>query len=295
MPRTKISEFSATPGDNTDIDGIDIAEGCAPSGINNAIRELMAQLKDMQTGSSGDTFTLTTVNSTTVDTTNLEVTNLKAKDGTSAGSIANSTGVVTLASSVLTTTDINGGTVDGTAIGSSSASTGAFTTVSASGVITSTVSNGTAPLSITSTTKVANLNVDQLDGADWAAPAAIGSTTPAAGTFTTITGKKGVGTPVALTSTSASIAVNMNDSNFTHTFTENTTLANPTNLTAGQSGVIVFTQHASSPKTLAFGSYWDFPSGTVPTVTASNSAVDVLAYYVNSSTSITAKLLGDVK
>jgi hypothetical protein len=123
MARTKISEFSATPGDNTDIDGIDIAEGCAPSGINNAIRELMAQLKDMQTGSSGDTFTLTTVNSTTVDTTNLEATNLKAKDGTAAGSIANSTGVVTLASSVLTTTDINGGTVDGTTIGATTPST----------------------------------------------------------------------------------------------------------------------------------------------------------------------------
>jgi hypothetical protein len=123
MARTKISEFSATPGDNTDIDGIDIAEGCAPSGINNAIRELMAQLKDMQTGSSGDTFTLTTVNSTTVDTTNLEATNLKAKDGTAAGSIADSTGVVTLGSSVLTTTDINGGTVDGTTIGATTPST----------------------------------------------------------------------------------------------------------------------------------------------------------------------------
>jgi hypothetical protein len=123
MARTKISEFSATPGDNTDIDGIDIAEGCAPSGINNAIRELMAQLKDMQTGASGDTFTLTTVNSTTVDTTNLEATNLKAKDGTAAGSIANSTGVVTLGSSVLTTTDINGGTVDGTTIGATTPST----------------------------------------------------------------------------------------------------------------------------------------------------------------------------
>ena len=72
-------------------------------------------------------------------------------------------------------------------------------------------------------------------------------------------------------------------------------LANPTNLTAGQSGVIVFTQHASSPKTLAFGSFYDFPGGTVPTVTATNSAIDVLAYYVNSATSITAKLLGDVK
>jgi hypothetical protein len=123
MARTKISEFSATAADNTDIDNINIAEGCAPSGINNAIRELMAQLKDMQTGASGDAFTLTTVNSTTVDTTNLEATNLKAKDGTAAGSIANSTGVVTLASTVLTTTDINGGTVDGTTIGATTPST----------------------------------------------------------------------------------------------------------------------------------------------------------------------------
>lgn len=58
MAKTKISEFSATPSDNTDIDGINIAEGCAPSGINNAIRELMSQLKDQQTGASGDSFTV---------------------------------------------------------------------------------------------------------------------------------------------------------------------------------------------------------------------------------------------
>ena len=56
MPRTRISEFSATAADNTDIDSIDIAEGCAPSGINNAIRELMAQLKDFQTGAASDPF-----------------------------------------------------------------------------------------------------------------------------------------------------------------------------------------------------------------------------------------------
>jgi hypothetical protein len=56
MARTKISEFSATAADNTDIDNINIAEGCAPSGINNAIREMMAQLKDFQTGSAGDPF-----------------------------------------------------------------------------------------------------------------------------------------------------------------------------------------------------------------------------------------------
>jgi hypothetical protein len=89
-----------------------------------------------------NTLTSTAVNATTVDATNVEVTNIKAKDGTAAGSIADSTGVVTLASTVLTTTDINGGTIDGTAIGASSASTGAFSTLSASGNVT--LSGGTA-------------------------------------------------------------------------------------------------------------------------------------------------------
>jgi len=59
-------------------------------------------------------------------------------------------------------------------------------TISATGAITSTVSTGTAPLVIASTTKVSNLNVDLLDGADWAAPAAIGTGTPNSGAFTTV-------------------------------------------------------------------------------------------------------------
>ena len=58
MPKTKISEFSSTAANNTDIDGINIAEGCPPSAINNAIRELMAQLKDQQAGTAGDNFTV---------------------------------------------------------------------------------------------------------------------------------------------------------------------------------------------------------------------------------------------
>jgi hypothetical protein len=75
------------------------------------------------------------LNATTADLTNIEVTNIKAKDGTSAGSIADSTGVVTLASSVLTTTDINGGTIDGAVIGGASAAAGSFTTLNTSGAV----------------------------------------------------------------------------------------------------------------------------------------------------------------
>jgi hypothetical protein len=106
---------------------------------------------------SGQVLTTNTINETTaasgvtidsvllkddgVNATNLEITNLKANDGTSAGSIANSTGVVTLASSVLTTTDINGGTIDGTVIGGSTAAAGSFTTIVGTGNVN--IDNGT--------------------------------------------------------------------------------------------------------------------------------------------------------
>jgi hypothetical protein len=71
MPKTKISEFDVDPSNNTDINSINIAEGCAPSGINNAIRQLMSDLKEQQTGASGDNFTVggnLTVTGTTVHT-----------------------------------------------------------------------------------------------------------------------------------------------------------------------------------------------------------------------------------
>ncbi len=58
MAKNKISEYSSVAANNVDIGNINIAEGCAPSGINNAIRELMAQLKDQQTGADGDSFTV---------------------------------------------------------------------------------------------------------------------------------------------------------------------------------------------------------------------------------------------
>ena len=58
MPKTKISEFDVDPANNTDINSINIAEGCAPSGINNAIRQLMSDLKEQLTGASGDPFTV---------------------------------------------------------------------------------------------------------------------------------------------------------------------------------------------------------------------------------------------
>ena len=103
------------------------------------------------------------------------------------------------------------------------------------------------------------------------------------------------GTITALTD-GATITPNMNNANnFSVTLGGNRTLANPTNLTAGQSGVIVVTQDGTGSRTLAYGSNWKFPGGTAPTLTTTASAVDVIAYYVESASRITARVVADVK
>jgi hypothetical protein len=102
------------------------------------------------------------------------------------------------------------------------------------------------------------------------------------------------GEVTALTSAST-ITPNLADSNnFSVTLDTNATLANPTNIVAGQSGVITITQDATGSRTLAYGSYWKFAGATAPTLTTTASAVDVLVYYVESSTRITASLINNV-
>jgi len=68
------------------------------------------------------------------------------------------------------------------------------------------------------------------------------------------------------------------------------TLANPSNQIAGQSGAIAITQNATTAALVAYGSNWKFQSGA-PSVSTTLSSVNVIAYYVESSSRITAQLL----
>ena len=119
----------------------------AVNGINSGaetLANLVATTANVTTGN------ITTVNATTVDTTNIEVTNVKAKDGTASATIADSTGVMTIASSVLTTTDINGGTLDNVVIGGANAAAITGTTITAdTSVSTDTISEKTSAAGVT--------------------------------------------------------------------------------------------------------------------------------------------------
>lgn len=182
-----------------------------PSDVNNAIRELMKQLKDFQVGAQGDGATFSSLN--------------------------------------LTTTPLavgSGGT------GATSFSSGALLKGSGTSAVT-TASAGT----------------------DYAGMAT-------AQTFT----KAQRGAIVTLTD-GATVTPDMADgNNFSLTLGGNRTLANPTNLTAGQSGSIFLVQDGTGSRTLAYGSYYDFAGGTAPTLTTTANAVDRIDYVVRSTTSI---------
>jgi len=98
----------------------------------------------------------------------------------------------------------------------------------------------------------------------------------------------------ALTS-AATITPDFSDSNnFSVTLAHTATLANPTNLVAGQSGCIWVTQDGSGSRLLSYDTYWDFTGGTAPVLSTAAGAVDCIVYAVQSSTKITATLISNL-
>jgi hypothetical protein len=204
MSKDKISDYSETPGNNTDIGGINIAEGMLPSDVNNAIREQMAQLKKFQSGTSGESVTFVTANVTTANAGQVNVDNLRL-DGNTLSS-TNTNGDIELTpngngrvtTSALSATsprvitainDTNGNELFGvTATGSAvneftvaNAATGNAPTLSATGSDTNIDINITPKG--TGEVNLSKVDIDSgtIDGTT------IGGSSAAAGTFTALT------------------------------------------------------------------------------------------------------------
>ena len=221
------------------------------------------------------------------------------------GKLIKNNASVTIAANIITALGFSG-PHNGT-VGATTPNTAAVTTLSATGAITSTLATGTAPLVVASTTKVVNLNVDQLDGADWAAPASIGSTTPAAGAFTTLAASStitGTGftnyfaSPPALGTTApaevrvttgwaanltltdaATVAWDTALSQVaTFTFVStNRTIGTPTNLKNGAFYALKVVQNAGS-NTLTWASTFKWTGGTAPTLSTGAGAIDIFLF-----------------
>lgn len=118
--------------------------------------------------------------------------------------------------------------------------------------------------------------------------AANGSGNVITGLLTANTGASPLGT---LTS-NTTINIDLSQyNNWQLTLANTATLANATNTTVGQSGVIFITQDTTGSRTLAYGSMWKFLNATAPTLSTAANTVDILVYVVQSSTRIDANLL----
>jgi hypothetical protein len=186
MAKTKISEFSSTAADNTDITNINIAEGCSPANVNNAIRSLMSVLKNQQDGSSGDPFTVAgtlVASGQVVSSGTLNVTGafqLDATAGASGQALVSAGGantptwstLGTMAAQNSTTVAITGGTITGiTDLAVADGGTGA-STITANSVI---LGNGTSALSGNLVAPSTSGNILTSNGTTWT------SATPAGG------------------------------------------------------------------------------------------------------------------
>jgi hypothetical protein len=83
--------------------------------------------------------------------------------------------------------------------------------------------------------------------------------------------------------------------NYSLTATGNFTMAFPTNVVAGQSGMIAITQDATGSRVVTWASGWVAAGGTKPVLTTAANAVDYISYYVETTGRIFISMIADVK
>ena len=119
------------------------------------------------------------------------------------------------------------------------------------------------------------------------------NTLTGANTYTSLTSfnKQVISTIVTLTD-AASVALDLSTgNNFLVQLGGNRTLQNPTNVKVGQIGHVYLVQDGTGSRTLAYGTQYNFPSGTAPTLSTSVNSVDMLVYSARTTTALDCVLL----
>ena len=179
---------------------------------------------------------------------------------------------------VLTVTDNSGISIAGTAVSATAAQLNVMASVTSSAAELNVLDG--IPAGLTAT------ELGYSDGVTSAIQTQMDTKTASTVANTWTAGQRGEIT--ALTD-GATITIDMADSNnFSVTLAGNRTFANPSNDTAGQSGSIFITQDGTGSRTASWGTDWEFPGGTAPTLTTTAAAVDRVDYVIKSGTSIQA-------
>ena len=248
-----IKEYDTTAGNNSTINSIDISEGCAPSGINNAIRQVLADSRSQwndanwfEYGDGNGSFTITYASGTSFTVDGIDVTSIYH-----AGRRLRAVGSAT-------------GTIYGT-ISSSSFSTN--TTVN--------VTWDSGSLSNESLT----ISLSILDSTNSGIPV-LNQTLEVNGT---VLSDKAYIAEATLTD-GATIDWNMSTEAVAKvTLGGNRTLNAPTNGSTGQFASLLVIQDGTGSRTLTWNAAYEFKDDTAPTLTTTASKGDLFVFRYNGS------------
>ena len=268
MSKDSISQYDSTANNNTDVGGVNVDEGTAPSNINNAIRELMSHLKEMDVGTNALTSPqITSINlghasDTTLARTSAGVMSIEGVDVTTISATQ------TLTNKTLTSPKIN----------EDVAVTATATEINVLDGVTSTTAELNKLDGVTATTAELNYTDVTTLGLSEASKAV---TADANGVVSFDNGT--IEEATTFTSSSNVATLNLQDGNvFEHTLTENVTLtfSNPASSGRVSSFVLKIKQDASaSGFTVTFPSSVDFVGGSSPTLTSTANGIDVFVIF----------------
>ena len=155
--------------------------------------------------------------------------------------------------------------------------------------IGSTASFATTAFNLTGTASTASFATTSFDlsGTPAILVSSVGiNTTTVSGTKLYLNGNA-ASNIVGLGSTTATTTLDFSQgNNFSLTLGATITIANPTGVTTGQSGVIFIQENETGAYTVGWGTSWDFASATAPTLITTANALNALPYFARSTTSI---------
>jgi hypothetical protein len=285
-----IKEYDTTAGNNSTINSIDISEGCAPSGINNAIRQILADSRSQwndanwfEYGDGDGSFTIAYASGTSFTVNGIDVTSIYHA-GRRVRAVGSSTGTIygTISSSSFSTNTTVNVTWDSGSLSNESL------TISLS-ILDSTNSG----IPVLNQTVDINGNELILD--------ADADTSITADTDDQIDIKAG-GTDVASFKT-ANLLLNVGAYNAESTLTDgatiswdastdpvakvtlggNRTLGDASNGQAGQFVSLLVIQDGTGSRTLTWNAAYEFASDTAPILTTTASQGDLFVFRYNGS------------
>lgn len=285
-----IKEYDTTAGNNSTINSIDISEGCAPSGINNAIRQVLADSRSQwndanwfEYGDGNGSFTITYASGTSFTVDGIDVTSIYHA-GRRLRAVGSATGTIygTISSSSFSTNTTVNVTWDSGSLSNESLTIALSildSTNSGIPVLNQTVDiNGNelildadADSSITADTD------DQID-------VRAGGTDVASFKTANLLLNVGAYNAEATLTDGATISWDASTSPVAKvTLGDNRTLGSASNGQAGQFVSLLVIQDGTGSRTLTWNAAYEFKDDTAPTLTTTASKGDLFVFRYNGS------------